>query len=87
MSRVPEVAKAAYRLYLKSNEWYSLRREALKRDSYRCTRCGYIGELQVHHTSYNGVLDMSFTVDQLESICKECHIDVHRGILPMKKDS
>lgn len=84
---VPADMLLAYRRYLKSPEWRMLRKTALKRDSYRCLRCGYIGNLQVHHINYVGIYEnFNFSVDQLESICYDCHNDVHKGILPMQKE-
>lgn len=86
MTTIPADMLLAYRRYLRSSEWKQLRRIALKRDSHRCVRCGYIGNLQVHHTSYEGIYEnFNFSTDQLESICKLCHIDIHLGLLPMKK--
>lgn len=76
----------SYKIFLQSPEWKALRKLALKRDSHRCLRCGYIGKLQVHHTHYDGIETMTFSIDQLESICTDCHDKVHAGILPMKKD-
>jgi hypothetical protein len=87
MTTVPADMLLAYRRYLKSEPWYVLRRIVLKRDGHRCTRCGYIGNLQVHHTDYRGIYEnFNFSIDQLESVCYECHRDVHKGILPMKKE-
>lgn len=87
---VPLIMQEEYRVYLKSDEWKSLRREALKRDSHRCVRCGYVGILNVHHTDYSGIYTMDFTIDQLETVCADgyhsCHARIHRGELPMKKD-
>lgn len=84
---VPADMLLAYRRYLKSEPWYALRRTVLKRDLHRCVRCGYIGYLQVHHTSYEGIYEnFNFSIDQLESVCHDCHKDVHKGILPMKKE-
>lgn len=91
MTTVPADMLLAYRRYLKSEPWYALRRAALKRDSHRCVRCGYIGNLQVHHTSYEGIYEnFNFSIDQLESVCGDgehsCHSRIHRGELPMKKE-
>lgn len=83
--RVPPELFTAYREYLQSSEWHSLRQSAKKRDRFRCTRCGYIGNLQVHHIHYNGIYTMEFTLDQLETVCKECHNSIHSGDLPMQK--
>ena len=85
ITKVPSEYYKEYRKYLRSNGWKVLGRQIKKRDNHRCVRCGYIGNLQVHHTNYNGIETMSFTVDQLESVCKECHTDIHLGLLPMKK--
>ena len=85
ITKVPSEYCKEYRKYLRSNVWKVLGRQVKKRDNHRCVRCGYIGNLQVHHTNYNGIETMSFTVDQLESVCKECHTDIHLGLLPMKK--
>ena len=85
ITKVPSEYYKEYRKYLRSNGWKVLGRQVKKRDNHHCVRCGYIGNLQVHHTNYNGIETMSFTVDQLESVCKECHTDIHLGLLPMKK--
>ena len=85
-TKVPFELHGAYREYLKSDEWYELRKLVIKRDSHRCTRCGYIGNLQVHHTNYSGIETMSFTIDQLETVCTICHANIHTGLLSMKKD-
>ncbi len=85
-TKVPFELQRAYREYLKSEEWYELRRLTIKRDKHRCVRCGYIGYLQVHHTNYKGIDTMSFTINQLETVCDNCHNDIHSGLLPMKKE-
>ena len=78
MTRVPSDCYATYREYLLSPEWKALRKLALKRDSYRCQHCGYIGDrLQVHHLSYDGIYTMNFHVDQLQTLCSWCHSNIH----------
>ena len=78
MTRVPLDCYDTYREYLVSPEWRALRKLALKRDSYRCQHCGYIGDrLQVHHLSYDGIYTMNFHVDQLQTLCDRCHDMVH----------
>lgn len=87
MTTVPPDMLLTYRRYLKSPEWRMLRKIVLKRDNHRCVRCGYIGNLQVHHINYVGIYEnFNFSVDQLENICYDCHNDVHKGILPMQKE-
>jgi len=87
MLTIPQYMYLEYRAYLKSGTWKNLRKAVFKRDSHRCVRCGYIGpDKQVHHTHYNGIFELSFTEDQLETVCFECHEDIHKGHLPMAKD-
>ena len=86
-SSVPLEYQLEYRTYLKSQEWYDLRKQVFKRDNHRCVRCGYIGDAkQCHHTHYRGVESMSFSIDQLETVCHLCHDKIHKGLLPMGKD-
>ena len=86
-TKVPTYYYDAYREYLRSQEWKDLRKLVFKRDNHRCVRCGYIGtKKQCHHTNYEGVETMSFSIDQLETVCHLCHDDIHKGLLPMKKD-
>lgn len=88
-SSVPLEYQLEYRAYLKSQEWKDLRKQVFKRDSHRCVRCGYIGYAkQCHHTNYRGIETMSFSIDQLETVCYGeggCHERIHSGELPMKK--
>lgn len=54
-----------------------LRRRILDRDGWRCTRCGAAGQLEVHHRHEvrdGGTDDPA----NLETLCKQCHIDHHR---------
>ena len=79
-AHVPRDMYRQYREYLMSTEWKAIRLLALKRDMHRCTICGYIGNrLQVHHTSYDGIYNMTFTLDQLQTVCDLCHEDLHRS--------
>lgn len=78
---VPQELKQEYRTYLKSDTWNKLRKEAVKRDRHRCVRCGYIGNLQVHHINYNGIYEnFNFSVSQLVTLCNECHKDEHKPL-------
>jgi len=77
MTALPNTLYDEYQQYLRSRKWKNLRHQAIKRDNFRCTGCGYIGVLEVHHTHYKGVFEMEFSVDQLISVCHECHEDIH----------
>lgn len=87
---VPPEYYAHYSVYLKSQEWRDLRKMVLKRDKYRCIDCKVkayhkdfcpLGDkLQVHHLHYDGIDTMTFTMDQLVSVCNRCH-DIRHGRL------
>ena len=86
--KVPVELYENYRVYLKSDVWRELRQQRFRLDGHRCTRCGYIGtDKQVHHTHYEGIKDMDFSLDQLETVCTYCHKRIHHGELPMSKDN
>jgi len=75
-SRVPYQYYEAYKDYLRTREWRSLRLEVLNRDSFSCVKCGTEAidtPLHVHHIHYRGIETMTFTPDQLITICPSCH--------------
>jgi len=64
-----------------------VRAKVLERDSYACVRCGWTHEkwnpsdprhLELHHIKPH-VEQGENTADNLETLCKICHDDVHRG--------
>ena len=84
---VPVEFYTLYTIYLKSQEWRALRKVVLKRDNYKCVDCNIKGiskwnpngpKLQVHHLHYDGIETMTFTPDQLVSVCPACH-DIRHG--------
>lgn len=77
--KVPPQYYAQYSAYLRSDEWKALRKVVLKRDRYTCVDCLNHGlKLQVHHIHYDGIETMTFTPDQLVSVCHRCH-DIRHG--------
>lgn len=60
--------------------WERVRRRVLDRDSWRCTRCGRAGRLEVHHADGDpSHADLS----RLATLCRTCHIAAHaRPITP-----
>ena len=57
-----------------------MRRVTLEARGYRCERCKGPGKLEVHHIiplEYGG----DETPDNLEVLCRDCHIDEHAGPL------
>jgi len=67
-----------YNRYLDSRDWQRTRKAALKRDRYRCQRCGTRGSrrnpLQANHLSYEIYNATGRTpLADLETLCKSCH--------------
>ena len=64
-------------------QWTVLRRRVLKRDGYRCTRCGRSPRkvwglrLEVHHVRpvHRGGKSV---IENLRTLCRECHLAHHR---------
>lgn len=70
--------------YLNSWKWRKVRLQCFHRDGYRCTKCGKSGRLEAHHiiplhelSEHNG-LD-AFTLSNLATLCRKCHIQHHRA--------
>lgn len=78
--------------YLRTSTRYkNWRKEVLKRDYYKCTKCNSKKELQVHHkiTLYSIVEKYSFNIKDIMNspefndiengitLCRECHIKEH----------
>ena len=64
-----------YRNYLKSDTWRRKRYVVLKRDNWKCLRCGEKAE-QVHHLKYPKIIGKE-PISWLESICISCHDKEH----------
>ena len=66
-----------------SPEWQRIRQAVLMRDRYLCVRCGAPAE-EVHHKTHLTPLNIgdpriTMNMDNLESLCKDCHFNEHRG--------
>jgi 5-methylcytosine-specific restriction endonuclease McrA len=67
------------RLALSRMEYDRLRVRVLERDRWKCQRCGSSVNLQVHHLRYRGRLG-SDALDNLISLCADCHEEEHRNV-------
>ena len=57
------------------------RSKALERDEYTCTMCGAKKDLVVHHIDCSGQTDNpNNDVDNLTTLCRRCHINLHKLI-------
>ena len=69
--------------FYNSKEWAKVRQAVLMRDKYLCTKCGRPAE-EVHHKTHltpTNIMDVSVSLnmDNLTSLCKDCHFEEHRG--------
>ena len=72
------MTKSEYAQQLKSPEWKAKRLEILKRDDYKCAKCGETKKLHVHHLSYTrGCNAWEYPNEQLITLCKGCHSEEH----------
>lgn len=59
-------------------------KEGKVRDNYTCQACGSKKDVEGHH-----ILDYQFlgtaTVDNIVSLCHNCHKEVHRGNIDIAK--
>lgn len=74
-----DFAKAFYN----SKEWQDVRQAVLMRDRFLCTKCGRPAQ-EVHHKKHlspENIFDTQITLnmDNLTSLCKDCHFEEHRG--------
>ena len=66
-----------YTAYMRSVEWDEKRRAVLKRDGYRCRRCGTDQKtLTVHHRNYDNLGHER--LEDLITLCPDCHKDADR---------
>ena len=68
-------SKRWYAEYLSSSEWMVRRAEARRLAHDMCERCGQLGLLHVHHTTYRRV-GKELPTD-LEVLCPACHTSEH----------
>lgn len=69
-----------YKKYLKSDSWNLIRDIVIERDGCKCTRCGSVNILQVHHKTYKNIFNEIEHLDDLITLCKSCHYDEHIDI-------
>ena len=57
-------------------QYARLRREVLKRDGWRCQKCGCSRNLDVHHIRRRSALGDDAEIN-LITLCRECHQILH----------
>ncbi len=64
------------RLKLDPEEYATVRRRVLERDSWRCQECGSMENLQVHHMKRRSQLGGD-VMHNLITLCATCHAKCH----------
>lgn len=58
----------------KTKEYKEFRKEVLKRDNYRCAKCGETENLQVHHIKpVKDYPNLVMNFDNVQTLCLLCH--------------
>lgn len=65
-----------YSEFLSSEYWHDVRSLVLCRDA-RCTSCGSTTRLEVHHKTYAHRGDELRHLDDMTTLCSDCHRLVH----------
>jgi len=69
------------RLRLDPESYEILRKQILRRDSWRCQSCGTMSNLEVHHKQFRSQLGGD-SEENLITLCTTCHATSHRhGLL------
>lgn len=66
-----------YWIFLSSPYWKEVRRLAIKRDGKKCRICSSRFRLEVHHDSYEHHFQEHLYMDDLITLCHECHKSHH----------
>jgi hypothetical protein len=68
------------------SEWKEFRETIWQLDNYCCTKCGRSRSnvvLQVHHKVYHkDRLPWNYSLNEVETLCKGCHAEIHGKIIP-----
>ncbi len=75
--RQGRVNKNNYKKFLQGAYWKVVRKLVLTRDNYTCVECGCKNFLQVHHRTYEHHRNEINHLEDLETLCRECHEKKH----------
>ena len=68
--------KTPYQRKLAHPDWQRVRLEVMKRDNFKCQKCGSDDkELHIHHRYYSNTFSnpQDYPLDALITLCYECH--------------
>ena len=63
---------------LSARRWARARRATFARDRWRCTACGRPGRLECHHVVALEDGGEPYSLANLSTLCRDCHIARHR---------
>lgn len=81
---VPLVERTKYPVFLKSDYWRYVRKLAIDRDGKKCTRCNEKKYLHAHHLTYNNHFNEHNHLEDLITLCKDCHKIEHKRLDSVK---
>jgi len=67
-----------YSKFLKTKYWYRVRRLVMTRDNFICQKCGGTKNLRVHHLTYENHYKEHEHIEDLITLCKDCHDKEHK---------
>lgn len=70
-------SKITYRDYLASEVWEGIRSRRLAFDHYQCCLCHTGKQLEVHHITYPEIWGKEDIVNDLMTVCHDCHQLIH----------
>lgn len=73
-----ELCSLNYKDFLHTDYWKAVRNERLFRDGYKCSCCGSEDNLQVHHITYKNHGNEHSHMDDLITLCMDCHREYHK---------
>jgi len=83
---VPPVKVSGYNTFLKSSYWRYVRKLVVERDGKKCTKCGDKKSLQAHHLTYANHYNEHKHLEDLVTLCSNCHKEEHKRLDIIKKD-
>lgn len=73
-----------YDIYLNSGKWQLIRKQKIEASGSKCTNCGSIKNLEVHHKTYDRLGNEELS--DLSVLCRECHHLAHTSRAKVKLD-
>lgn len=77
-----------YSLYLRSKHWRDVKRRYYSKYPYKCIKCGWKKNIQLHHLTYERIGNERLT--DLQALCVRCHREAH-GLVklgqPLKRNA